>query len=111
MVSKVTDDFADHSLGMLPKVRIEKIVVLPWPVVSGRERWRIGWIIWVAERGRGAVARQKNFRMVLVKPRWNRVSRCAKNGLDSCLVQSVQHSLHPRKLKIAIARLPTAPRC
>src|SRR4030095_5820994 len=71
VVLKVTDDFPDHSLGVLPKVWIEKVVVLPRPVISGRKRWRIGWIIWIAERGRCSVARQKYFRVVLVKPGWN----------------------------------------
>src|SRR5438034_6019843 len=32
------------------------------------------------------------------------------DGFDSCRVQTVKNALHPGKLKIAIVRLPRAPR-
>src|SRR5437899_10721083 len=48
--------------------------------------------------------------MLLIQPRWNGTGGRAKNDLDARLVQMIQGTLHPSKLKISVARLPTAPR-
>src|SRR5207245_11692119 len=48
--------------------------------------------------------------MLLIQPRWNGIGGRAKNHLDARLVQMIQGTLHPSKLKISVARLPTAPR-
>ena len=47
--------------------------------------------------------------MLPVKPRWYRVSRRAQDDLDPRLVHAVENALHPVELKLAVARLPTAP--
>src|SRR5581483_2603561 len=94
----------------LAKVRIEKVIVLPRPIPSRRPgRW-IRRIIGIAQRRRrSSLVRDRNLRMLFVEPGWNRISRRSQNGLDPRLIQTIEYALHPRKLKITIARLPSAP--
>ena len=110
MIFEVADDLADNPLRVLPEIRIEKIIILARPVVARRFSGRISRGIRIGQRRCGAVMSNNNLGMLLIKPRGNGISRRAEDGFDSCRVQTVKNALHPGKLKIAIVRLPRAPR-
>src|SRR5215469_3768113 len=105
----MTDDLSDDSFGMFAKIWIQEIIVLAYAVIPRREFAGIGWIIRIVERRGGPSMSNQDFRMLFIKPCRNGIGGCAQNGFDAGLVQAIEHALHPRELKLAIAQLPAAP--
>src|ERR1700751_2207520 len=68
VVFEVTDNLANHALRMLAKVRIQKIIILPWAIVARWKRWRIGWVIRIPQWRRRAIMRDQNLRVLLIEP-------------------------------------------
>ena len=53
--------------------------------------------------------RDDDVRMLSIEPGRDGISRRAEDGFDSRVVESIEHAAHPGKLKLAVARFPTAP--
>jgi len=62
----MADDFSNDSFGVLPEIRIEKIIILAWTVKARGQGGRVRRGIRIAEGRRGAVVGYKNFRMLLI---------------------------------------------
>src|SRR4051812_49561633 len=103
MILKMADNFTDHALRVPAKMRVQEIVILPWPVESRSSRIGVSRIIWIIKVGHGAGVGHCDFGMLLVQPSGYGIGWSAKNGLDAGAVKAIKYALHPSKLKISIA--------